>query len=179
LKKGKGFSDVYQPEWIVAKKYKDVAYDKINETDVKNTLVDNYKVIKSIDLNEDQKQDSYLKTMHIIERYQTLKSYNFKDFSLETTWRNIKLNPQLVDVDTSLKTYLINIVDMYDTFYRWNKLGPYPLYDEVISYFKSGTGIYDQQIQIQQEALDRGEAYNYYTRKRMLDELKYMRDHNN
>jgi len=176
----------------VAKKFKDVTYNVINKTDVIQLLIENYKAIKNIDLNEEQKQDSYLKTMYIIERYQTLKSYNFKDFSLETTWRNIKLNPQLVEDDPSLKTYLINIVDMYDTFYRWNKLGPYPLYDEVINYFKSGVdkvervqalpdglGIYDQQIQIQQEALDRGDAYNYYTRKRMLDELKYMREHNN
>lgn len=172
-----GFSDVYQPEWIVAKKYKDtIGKDKDAIT---NDLVENYKAIKQVDLNEDQKEDSYSKTMFIIEKYQTLKQYNFKDFSLETTWKNVQLNPHLVDDDPALKTYLLNMVDMYDTFYRWNKLGPFPLYTEVNNYFlNKSKGIYDQQIQVQQEALDRGEPYNYYTRKRMLDELKYMRENN-
>ena len=151
---------------------------------IESDLISNYKVIMKIDITETQLKDAVDKTLYIIERYNTLKQNNFKDFSLETVWQNVKLNPQLLVDDPSLKTYLLNMVDMYDTFYKWNKLGKYSLYEEVNNYFitkqgqKLGSGKYDQEIQIQQEALDRAEPYNYYTRKRMIDELKYMRENN-
>lgn len=135
-----------------------------------------------VDISNDKTKidDVVNKTLYLIDRYQTLKQNNFKDFSLETIWSNVKLNQQLLEDDPNLKAYLLNMVDMYDIFYRWNKMGPYPLYEEVNNYFKNlkGKGIYDQQIQIQQEALDRGEPYNYYTRKRMIDELNYMKQNN-
>ena len=103
---------------------------------------------------------------------------NFRDPSFETTWNNVKLNPQLIDDDPVLKSYLIQTASLYEVFWRWSKQkGNYKIEDEINDFFKSktGNGIHDEEIAFLKDQLSNGSTldYNYSTvqsmRKRLAD----------
>jgi hypothetical protein len=92
------------------------------------------------------------------------------------------MRPDLLVDNPDLKTYLIKTADMNDVFWRWSKQkGSYPLFDEIMNYFKQqpGKGIYDSEIQGLEEGLNRGEMWNYATVQLMRKRLDYLKKNNN
>ena len=90
------------------------------------------------------------------------------------------MNPELFVEDPDLKTYLIRTVNINDVFWRWGKQkGSYPLFDEVMNYFREGKGIYDGEIQSLEEGLNRGEMWNYNIVRSMRKRLDYLKKNNN
>ena len=119
----------------------------------------------------------------ILTRYKTFKLNNFRDPSFETTWNNVKLNPQLINDDPILKSYLIQTASLYEVFWRWSKQkGNYAIEDEINNFMKSktGSGIHDQEIGFLKEQLTNGstENYNYSTVQQMRKRLAYLEKNN-
>jgi hypothetical protein len=116
--------------------------------------------------------------------YNTFKLNNYRDPSFETTWNNIKLNPQLVVDNPELKSYLISQSSLYEVFWRWAKQkGNYGLEDDINKFFKAktGSGVYDQEIAFLKDQLSNGSTvdYNYDTIQSMRKRLANLEKINN
>jgi hypothetical protein len=93
------------------------------------------------------------------------------------------LNPQLVEDDPVLKSYLIQTASLYEVFWRWAKQkGNYAIEDEINNFFKSktGSGVHDDEIAFLQDRLKDGSTldYNYSTIQQMRKRLAYLQKNN-
>ena len=135
--------------------------------------------------NKDSSPDEIAKlpeqVQNYINQYKSLKAVNYKDNSLETTFANVKLNPELLVEDPAIKSYLLRTAILYNSYYGWDKSnkGYLPLSKQIIDYFrKTGSGIYDAEIAELEDGLNRGEKWNYSTTMLMKKRLEYLKSIN-
>ena len=70
----------------------------------------------------------------LITQYKTFVANNFRDGALETTWQNVRNNPNLLinDKNKILKSYLIRTSGLLNMYWRWaGRPGQYPTNQQI------------------------------------------------